>query len=721
MSQKQAVNCKHYEQCLGFEDVSIVTALVFVALVMVIGLFIASFWYRNSNVQPLLLMVSRDYLYFYFVCAVNFIVILVSVTFFNYTAMYSQIFVGITLILTSTSTMLINILGCKYYIYRSYLCTKRVSLRSCMFIGIISLCVFVLVGLTILYLTIDNRKNMKVAFGWFLLFEFSITVIHTSISSFTSKLAQVQWILLMCLAVLYIESNVNTTHYSVSLFLVYCHPILLYCISVASVFALTPVPQLRQIASDILSCFFLLFYLATNINVIYVWFINKHYAWVSLQILFRISGIAFSGYYIKDYYGFVFRKESTSESSGYDFEPNPDAYEPYNEYVPSIKKQKMGQICTYVGVGRLWHAFVNFEGMAKDMIISGKILRVWEMIFELMPVLTLQFYVLLTQQQYDFNILYSISATYTFLSFTLLAILYTDKHTFVRKEGLASGDFSSPGILRLTMMGYTPSQIHKAWNIITQTQQISLDHPQLGGIMRDQLDQMSSTKSPSISSTKSPSISSTKSPSISSTKSVSISPTKSPSIPSMNAPKPMISITVMPKQKPTHININLGSNGMNPMRPSSHIQHLPALMQQIDYQVRMHSVEHFNQESTIPQNADNKPVDIILKHPKKNISWDDVLHTKYLIEHPHIKHLKDNGWSRKQIQQAYFLLTNDTTTQVNVSDDEFLAHMTNILAKTLQFTPANQQRHFSNMSSCKDKMYHGFICCTCCKSNNTVA
>eukprot|EP01084_Bolivina_argentea_P266718 452518_1 len=711
MSQKQAVNCKHYEQCLGFEDVSIVTALVFVALVMVIGLFIASFWYRNSNVQPLLLMVSRDYLYFYFVCAVNFIVILVSVTFFNYTAMYSQIFVGITLILTSTSTMLINILGCKYYIYRSYLCTKRVSLRSCMFIGIISLCVFVLVGLTILYLTIDNRKNMKVAFGWFLLFEFSITVIHTSISSFTSKLAQVQWILLMCLAVLYIESNVNTTHYSVSLFLVYCHPILLYCISVASVFALTPVPQLRQIASDILSCFFLLFYLATNINVIYVWFINKHYAWVSLQILFRISGIAFSGYYIKDYYGFVFRKESTSESSGYDFEPNPDASESYIEYVPSKKKQRMGQICTCMGFGILWHAFVNFEGMAKDMIISGKILRVWEMIFELMPVLTLQFYVLLTQQQYDFNILYSISATYTFLSFTLLAILYTDKHTFVREEGLASLmlikkiderqnlDFNSPGILSLIMMGYSPSQIEKAWNMVAQTiinLQISFDDPQFVDIMRDQLDQISSMNSPSI--------------------------------PSMNAPKPMISITVMPKQKPTHININLGSNGMNPMRPSSHIQHiqsskpeihLPVQMQQIDYQP--HSDEHLNQKSTIPQNADNRPVDIIPKHQKQHITWADVLHTKYLSEHPRIKYLQDIGWSRRQIQQAYFVLTNDTTTQVNVSDDEFLAHMTNILAKTLQFTPANQQRHFSNMSSCKDKMYHGFICCTCCKSNNTVA
>eukprot|EP01084_Bolivina_argentea_P306506 529659_1 len=200
MSQNEKEsNCEYYDQCLGFEDDSTVTALGIGVLIVVIFLFIASLWHRGSNLEHLLFITSRYYLYFYFVCIVNFFIIIISVTFFNYTVSYSQISVGATLILTSVSTMFINLIGCKYY--RSYLCMKKLSLRLLLFLGISSLIISTIFGGLLLYLTIFDSRIKKIKFEWFLGFELLITIIHTSIASFASKLSQVEWILLICFTI----------------------------------------------------------------------------------------------------------------------------------------------------------------------------------------------------------------------------------------------------------------------------------------------------------------------------------------------------------------------------------------------------------------------------------------------------------------------------------------------------------------------------------------
>ena len=438
--QQDESDCEYYNQCLGFEDDSTVTALSIGILLIIIFLFIASIWHRQSNLEHLLFITSSWYLYFYVICIINFFVILVSVTFLNYTATYSQISVGITLILTAISTMLVNVIGCKYY--RSYMLMKKCKLRLLKFIGITSLILLCAIACALLYYSVWNTdERSQISFNAFLIFMLVATITHTSIASLASKLAQIEWILLMCFAVAYIESFNNTRYEPFNLFLIYWHPILLCTISVAAIFFISPFNKLRTIAVGIFSCFIAMFDLVTDVNVIYVWISNKHYIWASLQTLFILAGCIFSGYYVKDYYGFVRYEdnpmgspmskdtENTRNNRKESYDPRDDekedslktdddeiqgqdsmiagqnteelggnddevikhqgsfamSHKTFSEYVPSKRMQHIGQLFTFIGLGRLWHGFLGWDSEKnKDMMISNRILKVWEMIFGLL-------------------------------------------------------------------------------------------------------------------------------------------------------------------------------------------------------------------------------------------------------------------------------------------------------------------------------------------------
>ena len=434
-SNSDAIACEYYDQCLGFEDVNTVTALCIGILIIVIFLFIASIWHRRSNLEHLQFITSNFYLYFYIICLINFILILVSVKFFSI-QVYSQLTVGITLILTSIATMLVNIIGCKYY--RSYILMKKCKLRLLKFIGVSSMIIFTLIGCALLYfIQFDRRTKVKIQFTWFLAYMLTAGVIHTSIASLASKLAQLGWIILMVFAVLYVESYWNE-RYSFNLFLIYWHPIVLCAISVAAVFFFSPFSQLRRIALGIFSCFIAMFDLVTDVNVISVWLLNGHYVWASFQMLFILAGVIFSGYYVKDYYGFVKEEETVSpkdqemkprhiaQASGdtnnrkMSFDHDNDSVimvqdsmisgqttteidlkggddddeivrkqssftysqKTFSEYIPSNKMQIIGQVFTFIGLGRLWHSILGWDSQQnKDMMIANRILKIWEMIF----------------------------------------------------------------------------------------------------------------------------------------------------------------------------------------------------------------------------------------------------------------------------------------------------------------------------------------------------
>ena len=429
-SEDDATDCEYYNQCLGFEEDSTVTALGIGVLIVVVFLFIASLCHRHSSMEHLLHVTSKYYLYFYAVCGINFALIIISVQFFNYTIAYSQISIGAILILTAMSTQLINLIGCKYY--RSYLCMKKISLRWLLFFGLSVLVLSTIIGAALLYLSVfDNSRLVKIDFVWFLLFELMVTVIHTSIASFASKLSQLQWLLLMTFTVLYVRSYFNSVYEPFNLFLIYWHPILLCGLSVASVFGLSPFIELQYICIGIFSCFIAMFDLVTDINVIYVWINNGHFIWASFQTLFIVSGTLFSAYYVKDYYGFAMARDEPIKTQSVSAQRKDDESEfndvnsvstyqitrvttDYMEYIPSKKMQTMGQLCTCIGLGRLWHGFLGWDSERnKDMMISHKILKIWEMIFESMPTLVLQFYILLLTDgnwdNWDLSVLLSIT------------------------------------------------------------------------------------------------------------------------------------------------------------------------------------------------------------------------------------------------------------------------------------------------------------------------
>ena len=54
----------------------------------------------------------------------------------------------------------------------------------------------------------------------------------------------------------------------------------------------------------------------------------------------------------------------------------------FSEYIPSKKMQIIGQIFTFIGLGRLWHSILGWDSQQnKDMMIANRILKIWEMIF----------------------------------------------------------------------------------------------------------------------------------------------------------------------------------------------------------------------------------------------------------------------------------------------------------------------------------------------------
>ena len=287
-SDEDTTTCEYYDHCFGFEDESTITSLDIGSLIIIIFLLIATIIHRSSELEHLLFITSNFYLYFYTLCLINFIIILISVTFFNYKTTYSQLFVGIVLIITSISTMIINIIGCKYY--RAYICwkkTKNISLRFIVFFGILTTFICLIIGSLLLHFALfDNKNNNnqksknQLTFDHFLLFELIVTILYTSVSAFASKLAQIEWILLIIFTILYVESYFNTEYEPFSLFLVYWHPICLFSVSVITVFGLSPFNQLRTVFLSIFSCFVCVFDLVTDINVIYVWIRREHHIYI---------------------------------------------------------------------------------------------------------------------------------------------------------------------------------------------------------------------------------------------------------------------------------------------------------------------------------------------------------------------------------------------------------------------------------------------------------
>ena len=102
--------------------------------------------------------------------------------------------------------------------------------------------------------------------------------------------------------------------------------------------------------------------------------------------------------------------------------------------------------------------------------------------------------------------------------------------------------------------------------------------------------------------------------------------------------------------------------------------------------------------------------DISYRDKKNRVDWT----------HPHVIYLKDLGWDKVQIQQAYFILKNGDGVdakerkKLRLDNDKFCAHMIIILKEELGFEPVNRERIRNDRAECIDKMYQNFVCCLCC-------
>ena len=248
------------------------------------------------------------------------------------------------------------------------------------------------------------------------------------------------------------------------------------------------------------------------------------------------------------------------------------------------------------------------------------------------------------------------------------------------------------------MLGQSPAQIDKAWNTIKRMdghRNLSQEDPQFQDIMLQQLNHQKQPSMPSMPAPK---------PLYPNQISLKI-----PTCSSLNAPKPMIIFTVNGQQQ---ANTAIIMNGQASPVPLQTIQHeLP----QISMNHSSPSTHQNVVECQSPQSPESEfdgassvgRSERSYREKKNRVNW----------QHPYIIHLIDLGWSKLQIQTAYFLLNNGNEKRSKISDDDdkFLAFMIHILVEDLKYCPENPQRQFGESSECIDKMYQNFVCCLCCR------
>jgi len=291
-----------------------------------------------------------------------------------------------------------------------------------------------------------------------MLYHFETKLLHTvltltyiellclSIFSFASKTAQIQWLILTILICWLHQSKYEEIFFDFYWYSIFCigsalGTIFLFSRKLYSAY-------LRPLFINVFGSFISIFDIGTDIVIIVLWISGGLYFWVILQLIFIFGGTIYSAFYIDDYYFIAKGYESKENNDKHSTEICDNPIRKLNmlnsrkdREIEKIERNKekakrlfWGRFFTLLGLGRLYHGIVGWdENKNKDMEISNRILKVWEMCFESFPTITLQTYISL-YTNLNINIVLSVLVSFASISFTFFRVLYGDHFSKNRKQ-----------------------------------------------------------------------------------------------------------------------------------------------------------------------------------------------------------------------------------------------------------------------------------------------
>ena len=156
----------------------------------------------------------------------------------------------------------------------------------------------------------------------------------------------------------------------------------------------------------------------TDINVITVWFNKKYYIWAAIQLIIMLFSQIFCTIYVGDADKFVKNLSDGNSSNG------------------DNKRTFLEKILIFTGLGRLYFGFQSWGVVGE--IEYYRILQLYEIMYEEIPSIVIQFFVSLqlngTQQNLDTSIIISLIVSYLAASFSIVSMLRRSK-IYEREKG----------------------------------------------------------------------------------------------------------------------------------------------------------------------------------------------------------------------------------------------------------------------------------------------
>ncbi len=384
-------------QRLTFRNRANIFGFAVTVFVTILFVFIGALYHRNSQ-HPQLIFISRKTNLWFYVCAIFTLFLSILMT-----ALYktdekykktNETFLGILISLTMASINLASIINVELLISR-----------------VLTICITI-VMIVVYFINLSLETYSLSTIVQVLTVSEAILLLLISL---ISKTAQIQLCFLCMLIWWSFAANYDEIFFSFFWYSMICIGISLISIFV---FSEKHTTELRSMFMSLFGGFLSLFDMNTDFTILILWISGGLYFWVIMQLVFILAGTFYSAFYIDDYY---FITDSTHRKT------------------KSIPRLFWGRMFTLFGLGRLYHAIVGWDELNnKDMEIANRALKLWEMVFESFPTITLQFWVSL-YTDFDINIVLSLFVSFASISFTFFRIVYSDHSSDSREEEIVIG------------------------------------------------------------------------------------------------------------------------------------------------------------------------------------------------------------------------------------------------------------------------------------------
>eukprot|EP01083_Nonionella_stella_P302100 1040209_1 len=414
-------------------------SVLIVLLFLILGLII----HRDSDRPELQFLARKSNATFYVCAAITLFVSLVMCS----SAYLNQYWLGVVIALTMSSINFVSVIGMKYYgsLIRNFeikKCTNDDKTKKCTLnrsgkgLTLARLARFVSLCLGIFYLVIYYVCLIikGVSLLGTVLFITYIEMGVISVLSLASKTAQVQWCILFMLIGWLHDSSTEEIFFDLYWYSVFC-----IGIGICSILLFANKDYAEYLTNrfySLFGAFLSIFDITTDLTVMVLWIKGGLYFWTVMQLSFIFLGTIYSAFYIDDYY-FIADGYAHSVSNEMNKETaDEEISSELQEETERTKRLFWGRMLTFFGLGRVYHGILGWdEARHKDMEISNRVLKVWEMIFESFPTIVLQTWISL-YTNLDVNIVVSLFVGMSSLTYSFWSVLYGDHSSPTREAEL---------------------------------------------------------------------------------------------------------------------------------------------------------------------------------------------------------------------------------------------------------------------------------------------